>query len=355
VTDSAPSRLLSGVRWATWLWCAGLAGCLFVAATPAAADVPTRLVYVRTPEAAACPDQAALQKAVEARLGHDPFSIWGENTVIATVSAHGADLRARAELVDGAGVMRGSRDVFGSTNDCDELILALALAISITLDPMQLPVPAEAKPEGVPPVEPEPEPEAEPEPEPEPEPAEPAPARPLAGGDPGAPRRAPPATWRGYTSLFGSVGALPSPSPGARLGFNFQRGGFRAGVEFGLSAPAPEDLGDGDRVVISLFGGNLYSCLAMSRRIFWCVVGSYGMFRGRGEGVSSPRTDLLSYAAVGTRLAYDLPLGSRWSLAAHTDVLAVLTRPTFTLNGKSAWRPPPISTELGLSLSLRFL
>jgi hypothetical protein len=336
-----------------WSWCAGLASCLFVAAAPAAADVPTRLVYVRTPEAAACPDQAALQKAVAARLGHDPFSIWGENTVIATVSAHGADLRARAEFVDGAGVMRGSRDVFGRANDCDELILALALAISITLDPMQLPVPAEAKPEVIPAVEPKPEPERKPEPEPER--AEPARARPLVGEDPGLARRAPPTTWRGYTSLFGSVGALPSPSPGARVGFNFQRGGFRAGVEFGLLAPVPEDQGEGDRVVISLFAGNLYACLGMSGRIFWCVVGSYGMFRGRGEGVSAPRTEMLSYAAVGTRLGYDLPLGSRWSLAAHTDVLGVLTRPTFTLNGEYAWRPPPISTELGLSLSLRFL
>jgi hypothetical protein len=341
------------VRWVKWSRCTGLAGCLFVAAGPAAADVPTRLVYVRTPEAAACPDQAALQKAVEARLGHDPFSIWGENTVIATVSAHGADLRARAEFVDAAGVMRGSRDVFGRANDCEELILALALAISITLDPMQLPVPAEAKPEVVPAVEPKPEPERKPELELER--AEPAPARPLIGEDPGPAPRASLAAWRGYTSLFGSVGALPSPSPGARVGFNFQRGGFRAGVEFGLSAPVPEDQGAGDRVVISLFGGNLYSCLAMSERIFWCVVGSYGMFRGRGEGVSAPRTEMLPYASVGTRLAYDLPLGSRWSLAAHTDVLGVLTRPTFTLNGESAWRPPPISTELGLSLSLRFL
>ena len=332
-----------------------------MAAVPAAADVPTRLVYVRTPEAAACPDQAALQKAVEARLGHDPFSIWGENTIIATVSAGGGALRARAELVDGAGVLRGSRDVVGRASDCDELILALALAISITLDPMQLPAPADAKLNQVPSVEFEPEAKPVPEPEPEPEAgseperAEQVATRPPIGEDPGPPRRGPPATWRGYTSLFGSVGALPSPAPGARVGFNFQRGGFRAGVEFGLSAPVPEDHGEGDRVVISLFGGNLYSCLAMSGRIFWCVLGSYGMFRGRGEGVSAPRTEMLPYAAVGTRLAYDLPLGSRWSLAAHTDVLAVLTRPTFTLNGESAWRPPPISAELGLSLSLRFL
>ncbi len=133
---------------------------------------------------------------------------------------------------------------------------------------MQLPTPAEGEPEPVPAVEPEPPRKPEPERR---KASRPRRAR-QSAKNPGALRRVPPAVGRGYTSLFTSVEALPSPSPGARVGFNFQRGGFRAGVEFGVSAPVPEDQGDGDRVVISLFGGNLYSCLAMSGRIFNMVV-----------------------------------------------------------------------------------
>jgi hypothetical protein len=334
------------VRWAKRSWCAGgVAACLF--AVPASADVPTRLVYVRTPEAAACPDQAVLQKAVESRLGHDPFSIWGENTIIATVSAGGGTLRARAELVDGAGVLRGSRDVVGGASDCHELILALSLAISITLDPMQLAVPSAAA------LEPE-EAARDSEPAPAPEQVEPAPVRPRRPV-PAAMRRAEPSVWRGYASLFGSIGALPRPSPGARVGLSFQRRGLRAGVEAGGLLPAPEEQREDDRVVISLWEGNIYGCAALSARFLGCVLGSYGVLRGRGEGVSSPRTEMVSRAALGTRVAYELPLGARWSLSAHADLLGTLVRPMFTLNGESAWRPPPVSSELGLSLSLRLL
>ncbi len=335
------------MRWAKRSWCAGLGTCWLLAPAPAEADVPTRLVYVRTPEAAACPDQEALQKAVEARLGHDPFSIWGENTIIATVSARGNALKARAELVDGAGVLRGSRDVVGRASDCDELILALALAISITLDPMQVPVPAPAAPE------PE-EPPSDPEPAPAPEQVEPAPVQPRRPV-PVAVRRDESSVWRGYASLFGSIGALPRPSPGARVGLSIQRRGLRAGVEAGGLLPAPEEQRGDDRVVISLWLGNIYGCAALTARFLGCVLGSYGVFRGRGEGVSAPRTEVVSRAALGTRLAYELPLGARWSLSAHADLLGTLVRPTFTLNGESAWRPPPVSSELGLSLSLRFL
>ena len=335
------------MRWAKRSWCAGLGVCCYLAPAPAEADVPTRLVYVRTPEAAACPDQEALQKAVEARLGHDPFSIWGENTIIATVSASGNALKARAELIDGAGVLRGTRDVAGRASDCDELILALALAISITLDPMQAPVPAAAAPEHE---------EAAPDPEPALalERDEPAAVQPKSSVR-AAVRREPPSIWRGYASLFGSIGALPGASPGARAGLGFQRRGFRAGAEAGGLLPAPEEQGEDDRVVISLWGSNLYGCAAIAARLFGCVLGSFGVLRGHGEGVSAPRTDVVFRAALGTRLAYDLVLDARWSLSAHADLLGTLVRPTFTLNGESAWRPPPVSGELGLSVSLRLL
>jgi hypothetical protein len=348
VTDSAASRLLSGVRWATWLWCSGLAGGALLAAAPAAADVPTRLVYVRTPEAAVCPDQAALQKAVEARLGHDPFSIWGENTVIATVSAHGTELRARAEFVDGAGVMRGSRDVVGRATDCDELILALALAISITLDPMQATaMPAEQGLE----TRVEPEPVAPPQPAP----AQSADHEKVRRGprQPNTPlKNSSSSSWSAHAGVFGSAGAVPSIASGARLGLRFERQAFSGGIELAASWPSSKSLGEDRSVNVSIFVANVFPCITLVRGLFGCALGSFGVFRAHGEGVTDPRSETLGYAAVGGRLALELPVGTRWSFSSQADLLGTLTRPDFTLNQASVWRPFPVSAAFGVGISL---
>jgi len=81
-------------------------------------QVPTRLVYVRSPAASDCPEQSALEAAVATRLGYDPFSPWGDQTIIATISRSMGSLVARAELVDHGGIEQGSRQVQTGLSDC---------------------------------------------------------------------------------------------------------------------------------------------------------------------------------------------------------------------------------------------
>src|SRR5690349_18574327 len=123
-----------GLMRRAWLWASALAASTLLASAPSFARVPTRLVYARTPEASDCPDEPALAAAVAARLGYEPFSPWGDQTILATVMRRGGALVGRAELIDHDGIAQGSREV--QNPQCNELILALALAISITLDPL---------------------------------------------------------------------------------------------------------------------------------------------------------------------------------------------------------------------------
>ena len=75
------------------------------------ARVPTRLVYARAQSAKDCPDEPALVDAVAARLAYDPFSPWGDQTILATVSRVGSTVLGRAELIDHDGIAQGSREV----------------------------------------------------------------------------------------------------------------------------------------------------------------------------------------------------------------------------------------------------
>ena len=98
-------------------------------ATPSA-----RLVYTRSEDAASCPDEAALRKAVETRFGYDPFFAWARQTVVAQISREGARYVARVQLVDEQGLARGTRELRSDEDDCAEVFDAAALAISIALD-----------------------------------------------------------------------------------------------------------------------------------------------------------------------------------------------------------------------------
>jgi hypothetical protein len=329
---------------------------LWVVARPAAADVTTRLIYVRTPHSASCPDQPALEKAVTARLGRDPFSIWGENTIIATVFASGGALRAKAELVDAQGLLRGSREVYGRSSECDELILALALAISITLDPMSLPPPLPAKSE------------SQPVPEPEAAAAESAPKTvdspaPLvvAGTDERGLVRGPadatalPIAYRAHGALFGGFAVLPSAVPGARFGLTLAKQGWLAGIEGSLLLPVSETQADGGEAVLSLWLANFYPCLSVARGFFACALGSFGQLAGEGRGIVNSNQETRWYAALGARVWAEFPLGRNWAAVAQGDLLGTLTRPAFQLNHAEVWKPPPLSGAVGLGLAVRFL
>src|SRR5580704_12249374 len=106
------------------------------------ADVSARLVYVRdAPAAAACPDETALRRAIEARLGYDPFLPWGSATVVVRFAREGAGFVANVEMVTGS-ESKGARTLRSDDPGCGGLVDATALAVSIALDAIRPPTPA---------------------------------------------------------------------------------------------------------------------------------------------------------------------------------------------------------------------
>ena len=102
---------------------------------PAALATPSaRLVYTRTEDAASCPDESALRKAVEARFGYDPFFAWARQSVVAQISREGSRYVARVQLVDEQGLAHGTRELRSDDDTCADVFDASALAISIALD-----------------------------------------------------------------------------------------------------------------------------------------------------------------------------------------------------------------------------
>ena len=94
-----------------------------------------RLTYERGQDAERCPDETALRRGVEQRLGYDPFFPWANRTIVARIRAEHATLLGTVELVDENGIVRGSRELSAPTGQCGELVSGMALAISIAIDP----------------------------------------------------------------------------------------------------------------------------------------------------------------------------------------------------------------------------
>lgn len=90
-------------------------------ATPSA-----KLVYVRGPETAACPDESQLRRAVATRIGYDPFFATASKTVIAQISRAKAGYRGKIQIIGDDGGIRGERELATRGDDCSELVSALA-------------------------------------------------------------------------------------------------------------------------------------------------------------------------------------------------------------------------------------
>src|SRR5215472_13571955 len=102
-------------RAALGLGAAAVAGALAVpgVASVARADAPepVRLVWVRAPGAEACPDGAAIQQSVTARLGRSVFSEDAPRTLEAVVQREpGPVWTAHIYLRDAGGSLVGSRE-----------------------------------------------------------------------------------------------------------------------------------------------------------------------------------------------------------------------------------------------------
>jgi len=341
------------MRW-DWFWASLAVVGLLLLSAPGHARVPTRLVYARSPAASDCPDESALAAAVAARLGYEPFSPWGAQTILATITKNGGVLLGHAELIDHDGIAQGSREVRVSRPECAELILALALAISITLDPLHVESPAVAP--ALSPAEVPPPADASPN-APEPEPVTgPAPAVAPRDRATTLPRRVQRerVTLHVAAAALGTLAASPHFAMGGRLAVLAKRGRWALGVEAWSTLASAQAAARGGEVKVRLVSAALTPCLLLVGDVSLCALGSLGSMRAEGRGVTAARVENVLHAAAGGRASFAVPLGSTFELWATADLAATLNRPSFQLDGAEVWRPGPVLALVGIGAQARF-
>ncbi|HET7544844.1 MAG TPA: hypothetical protein VFK05_33485 [Polyangiaceae bacterium] len=331
----------------------------------------TRLVYVRSQAASDCPGQSALEDAVAARLGYEAFSPWGDQTIIATISPDHGGLLARAELIDHDGVAQGSRQVRVRRSDCKELIATLALAISITLDRTLVAATSSESPQvdeqsvSAPPAndsrvsEQRSERTAPSAPTDQPATEQPEPPRAVLANETAAqqtrPRQPTAAALYAQAGAFGAFALVPAATLGVRIGAGLSRGPFSGWLAGMATFPRAETATQYSEVRIKLLSSELALCGELLRPFSLCSLTLLGAMRGEGVGVSAPKKESSFYASAGARGLFFLPLGSAFALLGNADLSAVLTRPTFQLEGVDVWRPAALAFAAGLGLTGRFL
>jgi hypothetical protein len=329
----------------------------------ASADTSARLVFVRdAPAAATCPDETALRRAVEARLGYDPFLPWESTAVVVRFARDGQGFVANVEMVTG-GASRGVRTLRSDDPGCGGLVDAAALAVSIALDAQRAPAPpagpAAAPPEGESPAgqgrDQDQTEGGSPLPPPNPVDASPFPASDVAPSPlpPAAGARIPFRPVVGLDALV-SVGSAPAVSAGFSAWGRLQAGKWSLGIEARADAPS-SSAEFGGTVSTWLVAGGIAPCFHLGMA-FGCALGELGLLEGRGENVQSPGSGSRLFAAVGPRVGVEFPVTTWAAIRLRADFLANLAPVSVTLDGSSSigWQPPPVTGTLGGGLAVRF-
>jgi hypothetical protein len=323
---------------------------VLAAAPTARAAAASRLAYSRTADAAArCPDERGFRAAVAERLGYDPFFPWAEQTVSVAIFEDKGRLRAKVELVDASGIVRGARELDGRTTDCQELLASLALATSITLDPMAAPTidgphptpeVVGADPQG---VERTDVPKKAVETLPDRTAAVHATPRPVAES----------IAWSLRAGPLLALGAGPAPSAGARLGVGAHRGSFALFAELRADLPTGATSQEGGEARVNVWGGALAPCWGQGPWMA-CAIAYVGSMQARGSGVERPVSTPVFYAAAGGRIETTLPVSKDVDFILHIDGMKNLTAAELYLHQREVWRTPPFSAALGVAAGVHF-
>jgi hypothetical protein len=342
-TLSVGQRRSLDVRWRVCVLAVLLAVAASAVSTSAFASPSARLVYARAPEAAACPDESMLRKAVAARFGYDPFFPWAKQTVVVQVWRDHRRHRARVQLVGESGVAQGVRELTSDQETCSELFDAIALAISIALDMSDPPA---AAPAPAPPAlaEPEAPPAAE-------TPPWPPPAR--EGDDVASqrPLRTPRVRWTVGVDGVIDVDTSPSVAPGLAVSIRGRVGAFSMGLEALGDVSVPSTLGEG-RVESSVAAGALVPCGHVGMA-FLCAVGELGQWTAWGLDVIGSQTRGTLFAEAGGRVGLEWPLSETLALRLRGDALVNLHRSGLELVGIS-WAAQTVSYDAGLGVAISF-
>ena len=340
------------------------AGLSLVATRDAYATPSAKLVYVRGPDTAACPDEDQLRRAVATRIGYDPFFPSAPKTVIAQVSRAKAGYRGKVQITGDDGRIRGERELATRGDDCSELISAMALAVSIALDdldeaPPTPPTPATAT---APPAASDAV--AAPASSLPAAPGEaitpPAPS-PRAGAAGSAEQPAPPVGTRAsrldITASIGpvvSVGAAPGPSVGAAVAATVRYGWAAARLDLRADLPAGGDLAGGGRVSSRSVLATAALC-ARANTPFVCAGGGVGSFASTTSSISHPASDDALLVEALAVAGADVGLSRQVFLEPFVEVGFVLTRHRVFVDGVEAFRLPVVAGTGGIHLGWRFL
>ncbi len=319
-------------------------------AASARASPSTRLVYTRSADAMACPDEASLRAAVATRFGYDPFFPWAKGAVVVQVWREHGRLNARVQLVDEQGIDRGTRQITSDRDGCASLFDATALAISIALDA--------ADPVASPPVAPAPAPSSDvPAFAPQPQaPAAPAQA-PLHADTSRAPPQVAP-LWRIGADALVAGGTAPTWAPGIALFAGTRRGFGSIQVEAMGDLSTRSTQGSADAIVqSSVFAGAVVACAHLGPA-FACPLGEIGSLVVWGEGGRQPHTQDRLFAASGGRIGLEWPLSRAVTVHLRGDALYDLThREFFLFDGQTrpVWSTWPLTYDFGVGFSTFFL
>jgi hypothetical protein len=338
-------RYAPSVRCAIAL--AALVSALF-AARSAHATPTSKLVYSRSGDADACPDEQALRRAVAARVGYDPFFAWAPRTIVARLTRHAQAFVATVDLIDDSGVSHGAREL-RSEGECGELFDAVALAIAIAIDPQSL------SQRSTPPAAASASAPADTQRQ---DTANWLPTTPEAEPERSAPARAPdlpadPVAFEVSAGSVASTGVAPGPAIGVALGAALRRRAFSLALEGRVDAPASTSASGGGDVSSWLVLGAVVPCMHLGP-LFGCGIVQAGSAKTSGNGVPGTRSESIPWWATGGRLGVRFPLSENALLRLRTDVVGNLSRMTLRLDGADVWTAPPVAASLAADVVLHF-
>lgn len=317
-----------------------------------------RLVYGRTVEAQACPDESALREAVARRLGYDPFVTYSALTLVVEIRGDESGLSARVYRVDSGNVAGGVRQLSSPSLDCKELSSAVALAISIALDPDSIER-LSAATASTAPDEKAPETSIEDAPVRPPEVVPEAPTASVArdhGATESRAVRNRPGEIVGALGAGGLVATGPEPPPvfGITVFSAVRSTHWEVSLSprWNLPSSAGGQQSTGEAQMTS-YGASLVPCYRYERWL-GCYVFDAALLASKGKGVSHPQSDESFWSAHGARVAYRFGAERGFGVVVRLDGLWAPERIAVRLAGAEVFETPSFLVRGGVDASYEF-
>jgi hypothetical protein len=312
-----------------------------------------------------CPSQVDVRAEVARLLGGEIRLSTGRGFKASASVVHGQSwsVSIETELADKA----GRRAIEAAS--CQDLADATALILALTIDPDILVTrPARARPPSLPPPLPPPT-RSPPQASPPPRPAQSPSSPPLPSPAPAPPRPAPQKRSSPTDLLFGlhaqgSQGTLPALDVG--LGGSGGVVGRRYRVELRAAYGLRRDQGANAATPAGAYGqfnflaGTLAGCFNLGREALAfgpCADAEIGMVSAKGVGISQGFSAEKLWLAIGAGGYAAIPLGHRWSIPLHLDVLAPLLRPEFVFKNvppERVFQAPVVGVRVSVGIELHF-